>query len=582
MTEELSAFCREQVYPAYEQYLEYFSKWPSDPEEKPYDSLYKGRDFLVKLLDSIEALDKMADPLWGLLIASLRLQLGKNYIDCEEKDSGERQLKECLKLLSDKEPRPDEVVVLMQVHNQQGILWADRSEPDKALEHLLHAQTLYENYMGRARPPSPSLEDSVLRDPMSLRDNEKGWDSMESLHTHTLYYLAQVYTNTGDSEKGAKYCHATLKRQLESGQYDAIGWSLHCATLSQYYISNNHFAQARHCLASVDHVLAKWKDANQDKMAADEQLKEKYDQTIADVCCCWIKYCISILTVAVSHKKLTTEEETETAPDNSTNGKTKMEDLVEFQVEKQVEKFQQLSVDDLEARIAVDPPTNFEQARSYFLFAQEKVEHAKSFFVLDSYASNYAAIVQDHSSLFRLLASFEQEVDRKCKMQKRRIDMLGDIDNQLNPQHYLVVCRQLSFELGEAYYELAELKMTILEKIPPTRQSISKINRLLQSSSSNFHKFVESFSAKEIEYDVPEDYLYSFVMARLWEARIFTRFVSSGNEEEKANIRKALSLYQWIVKFTDKHEAIKPQIQSELDICCEMIELLPNKIALLK
>ena len=124
--------------------------------------------------------------------------------------------------------------------------------------------------------------------------------------------------------------------------------------------------------------------------------------------------------------------------------------------------------------------------------------------------------------------------------------------------------------------------MTILEKIPPTRQSISKINRLLQSSSSNFHKFVESFSAKEIEYDVPEDYLYSFVMARLWEARIFTRFVSSGNEEEKANIRKALSLYQWIVKFTDKHEAIKPQIQSELDICCEMIELLPNKIALLK
>jgi len=36
-------------------------------------------------------------------------------------------------------------------------------------------------------------------------------------------------------------------------------------------------------------------------------------------------------------------------------------------------------------------------------------------------------------------------------MHKRRIDMLLALVKDLNPQYFLAVCRQLDYELGEAY-----------------------------------------------------------------------------------------------------------------------------------
>lgn len=70
----------------------------------------------------------------------------------------------------------------------------------------------------------------------------------ESLHTHTLYYLAQVYGKLEMSMESAGYCHVTLKRQLETKQYDQIEWSLNCATLAQYYLTVHDYVSARHCL----------------------------------------------------------------------------------------------------------------------------------------------------------------------------------------------------------------------------------------------------------------------------------------------------------------------------------------------
>lgn len=73
--------------------------------------------------------------------------------------------------------------------------------------------------------------------------------------THTLYYLAQVNTAVGQSEKGAMYCHTTLLRQLETGQYDPVDWALNCATLSQYYITQGNYMLSRHCLGKCRPIL---------------------------------------------------------------------------------------------------------------------------------------------------------------------------------------------------------------------------------------------------------------------------------------------------------------------------------------
>ena len=73
--------------------------------------------------------------------------------------------------------------------------------------------------------------------------------------THTLYYLAQVNAAMGQSEKGAMYCHTTLLRQLETGQYDPVDWALNCATLSQYYITQGNYMLSRHCLGKCRLIL---------------------------------------------------------------------------------------------------------------------------------------------------------------------------------------------------------------------------------------------------------------------------------------------------------------------------------------
>lgn len=59
--------------------------------------------------------------------------------------------------------------------------------------------------------------------------------------------------------------------------------------------------------------------------------------------------------------------------------------------------------------------------------------------------------IQDHSQLFKLISFFEIDFERRCKMHKRRVDMLADMLDGLNRQHFLTICRQLMFELAETY-----------------------------------------------------------------------------------------------------------------------------------
>lgn len=48
---------------------------------------------------------------------------------------------------------------------------------------------------------------------------------------------------------------------------------------------------------------------------------------------------------------------------------------------------------------------------------------------MDGYVTDHIEILQDHSALFRSLAFFEEDLEKRCKMHKRRIDMLEPICN---------------------------------------------------------------------------------------------------------------------------------------------------------
>ena len=593
--EELQRVLKEEVYPRFLSVEGLVKQWPDDPEDHPYDSLYKAREILESLHKTAESAcdGRKEEETWSTLLASLAFQLGRNYADCSEPASAEVQFQAVVDRLKPFPLHPDCVVLLMQASNHIGVIWAERRENEKALACLLQSKVYYNDYKACSDAPPPSSETRYLQEEQPDESGEEGdatsveerWKHFEMVHTYTLYFLAQVYGNMGESDTSALYCHATLCRQLESKQFDGIDWSLNSAALSQYFITNGQFAQGRHCLCSAERVLADWEKGREEELSSDSW-REKVDQTRADLSRCWIKYCINGL--KESREKTKDEQGGGegmggASVDDSCGPHDGGEAGVEAEAEV-MERFQGLDVSDLEERVPAVLAMTFEAARAYFLFAQQCVESAKAFFTLESHASDYAAIVQDHSSLFRLLSQFELDPERKCRMHKRRADMLSDLTNQLNPQHFLVICRQCQYELGEIYYEMADLKIVLAtEKDSPPPQAVAKINRLLSSSMTQFQQFVDSFqSTGPNTIDVPEEYLRSCVMAQLWIARSHTRFIVTSTQAEAANVKASLAAYQWVLDLAEKNPAAKESCNKELDICKEMVQLLPGKLAKLK
>ena len=562
----LKHFLEEEVLSRYKEVNELKKAWPNDPENKPFESLYKARKIMEDLhskLISLHADTEEEAKVAELTLLAIKFELGKNYADSEEPSTAERYFQECVVVLRMNPVDHTNVTLMMQAGNKLGIVWAERSENVKALEHLLRSKEVYDEYKSRNVPPAPFTEAQSLMDAEAVCDTDL-WKNLESIHTHTLYFLAQVYSNIGEHETAANYCCTTLDRQIQSKEFDGIDWALNAASLSQFYITRQLFREGRHCLSSADRVLRDWQKTEEDNLAKKEELREKLEQAQADLSRCWIKYSINALQSASEEKK-----------DDESSQKGVSVKEIAF-------KFEGLNVAEMEALVPVEPIETFDQARAYFLFGQEHVLLAKAFFTLDSHASDYASIVQDHSTLFRLLSLFENDIGRKCRMHKRRIDMLSDVINQLNPQHFLVICRQCHYELGEVSYEMADLKMTVAAQsnAPPQTQPLNKINKFLLSAIEHFEIFTNSFKMGE-RLDVPEDYFHSYIMAKLWVGRAQGKILFTSAEEERRNMQKSLSLYREIVDFAKVHPKVEEICGKELQMCKEMVELLPAKIAML-
>ncbi|XP_014674755.1 PREDICTED: KIF1-binding protein homolog [Priapulus caudatus] len=116
------------------------------------------------------------------------------------------------------------------------------------------------------------------------------------------------------------------------------------------------------------------------------------------------------------------------------------------------------------------------------------------FYSLYNQALDYTELACDSSLLYKLLKFFESDFERKLKMHKRRVNALQGVLGELNPRHYLLVCRQLTYEIAEAYGETLDIKMAIVkeQQTTPSPHAISKINLLCAECIHNFELFLDS------------------------------------------------------------------------------------------
>ncbi|KAG7462765.1 hypothetical protein MATL_G00188270 [Megalops atlanticus] len=481
----------------------------------------------------------------------------------------------------------ENVSLFIHVRNQLGVLWAGRDEIEKAQGFLEAAESMYTTYMKEVGQPPMDLTEFFMAKEDALSQQEKT-KRFEMAYTHTLYYLAQVYKNLEQFEKAGRYCHSTLQRQLEFNQFVPLEWAINAATLSQYYITKSRYMEGRHCLAAATVIAGLAGEVPSEAAAqeneADCEKREQLRQKRAEIARCWIKYCLNLLQDA---KKLLEDNIGELDLDRQAELKR-----ARRQEEEEKEKGRKSavlfgssdtfdSICSLEEKVSCAFPLDFEEARAIFLAGQAHVAEAREYFEMDGHVTDHIEILQDHSALFKALSFFEEDLERRCKMHKRRVDMLEPICKDLNAQYYLLICRQLQFELAETYYEMMDLKLAIANKQDELdAHTIKKFNHLCTASIKYYQMFLDSIRSPEGKFPekLEDDVLRPALVAKFRIARLHSRLISPSVSTQLENLSKSLECYNFVVHYCEENPEAKKSVETELELSEEMVSLLPLKI----
>uniref|UniRef100_A0A8C9ZK43 KIF-binding protein n=2 Tax=Sander lucioperca TaxID=283035 RepID=A0A8C9ZK43_SANLU len=603
----------------------------NDPENDPFRSKYKARELLREIhcsLKSFEAGEGEAErggeeigdqrpiepPVDGQLedgfgqgfsgdspaglraakLGAVEYYLGVNHVDTEELSAGQEHLMNCMKLLERCRVSSENVSLFIHVRNQLGILWAGRDETETAQGFLETAESIYQRYIKEDGSPPTDMAEYFTTEEKLLTHQERT-KRFELAYTHTMYYLAQVYKNLGETERAATYCHSTLQRQLQLNQYSPMEWALNAATLSQYYITKGRYMEGRHCLSAATVISGLAGEVPSEAAAQESETeserREQLMQKRAEIARCWIKYCLNVLQ---DSKKLLEDSigELDTDRQEELKRARRREEEEEEKGRKSALLFGSEdtfdSIVSLEEKVRCLLPLDFAEARAVFLVGQNYVTQAKEYFQMDGYVTDHIEILQDHSALFRALAFFEEDLERRCKMHKRRVDMLEPICNDLNSRYYLMIRRQMMFELAEIYNEMMDLKLTLANRQADTQSldnhTIKKFNHLCSASAKYFQMFLDSLCSPEgkIPEHLEEEVLRPALVARFRLARLHSRLISSSPSVQLENLDKSLENYKYVVQYCEAHPEAKATVETELELSTEMVGLLPLKINRLK
>ncbi|XP_066456742.1 KIF-binding protein isoform X1 [Eleutherodactylus coqui] len=560
----------------------------SDPENEPYRSKYRARELLreVRALLGPEEDDEAAR------LGVVEFRLGVNHTETEEMSAGEEHLVKAARLLERCRLSHDCVSVYIQAENNLGILWADRGEIIIAQTYLESAESLYCQYMKKIGKPPLDPDEHFTSEEQRLTEQERA-KRFEKVYTHTLYYLAQVYKHLKQDEKAAQYCHTTLQRQLEYDGYNPVEWAINAATLSQYYLGKQCYMEARHCLSAANVILSKAGQIPSPEAAkeTDEAEQERLDhlsQKKAEIARCWVKYCLNLL--ADARKKLEDNiGELDADLQEELKAERKKQEDEKEKGRKKAVLFGSSDVYDsilaVEEKVDCSLPLDFKEAREVFLVGQNYINEAKEYFQLDGHVTDHIEVIQDHSALFKILAFFEEDYERRCKMHKRRVDMLEPLCKELNPQYYLLVCRQLQFELADTYYEMMDLKVAIGNKLDELdSHTIKKINSLVQAAIKFYEMFLDSLRSpdKKFPEKLEEDVVRPALVAKFHIARLYGKLITTDAKKQLENMQTSLSYYTFLVDYCAENEEAIKSVETELELTKEMVALLPARMERLR
>ncbi|XP_076245249.1 KIF-binding protein [Calliopsis andreniformis] len=548
----------------------------SEPYKIKYQAIEKLKTMetdLVNILASVPKNEKSGEEI--IMLSMVHLNLGLLHAGTEELKASEEQFMKCIELLKGKELDPEAVLPILHALNQLGIIWSQWNEPTKAKTFLDRAEQIYNDFINTREDPVNVIQNFYIE---NTKDKLNPKEMLEKVHTLTLYYLAQVYRFLQDHHKFAIYCHMTLRGQLGRNvimpDLDYIDWALNAATLSQYFMENDGFSQARHHLAAASCILQKYEDILKEKTEINGESEalsaewENFKHRSADVARCWAAY--GILLMSLSKDRLL-EDETEQSDSKDLSKSTVPKDLTFNVLEKEIEQIANQITD----KYLLD----FSDAKLVFLNTQKWLEQAKTYYTLENHASDHVSIVQDVSQAYKYLLFFEEDKDRQAKMHKKRINALESVVKELNPQYYKSACRQIWFELGEIYSDILDLKLDRLNssKEKPAPQTLMKINQLAKNSIQNFQSFLNSIETRNNDSGIkefPDDLMQPALFCYFYIGRLYKKIITPNETAKLENAQNSLNAFKFVIDYCNKYPKAAEVMRVELNHCKEFVNLL--------
>lgn len=562
-----------------------------DPN-KIYERKTKAIEILMEIL---EALTHCKETLCTVAAAITHLNIGILQADLEDTPLATEYFRKCIDLLEESKLTPEGILPAISANNQLGLIYAQRGSYEEAKDFLKQAEGLYIKFTEDIR-----LDPVHMVTIMGIEEIEGDLCAesiLEKLHTLTLYYLAQVCRELDDKCNFALYCHRTLSKQLSQNKItqdlDYVDWALNAATISQYFIEQDKFPQARHHLAAASYILEKYLEIlkvkgtreTSESIAAEY---ENYDHRSANVARCWAKYGIALL--GASKERLLKKAEQD---DQDSKSEKVPNEICKYP---QTEIMEDPRFVDLEPELELITNEitdmymlDFNDARPVFLNVRKWLDKAKEYYTFENHASDYAWIAQDLSQAYKYLAFFEDSEERQARMHKRRIDILEEVVDGLCSRFYRIICREIWIELAETYSEILDLKIDRLQATDekPTAQLVAKIERLTRSSIKHYQSYLDSLETSKSESGVEsfsDDLLYPALYTYFHIGRLYNKIITSDLQKKIENMQKSIDAYSFVVNYYDKHPAKQEKLGKYefIQLSKEFVTLLPLTLDRLK
>ena len=458
-----------------------------------------------------------------------------------------------------------------EIFNNLGIIYYNRGEIKKGLEHLAKAEQIYKTFFLNLSQNKESkynfsndlsfflnnLNNECTKNMLfnfETTDFEKNKKIFEHNYTLTIFYFAQAFTKLNFRKKAIHFCSVTLKRQIENNEYDVKDAVNNCINLSDFYLESQNFAQTEYILRCALFLIPK--DKTQKK-----KLRASVQAQLG-------KYFLERLKLALLLMRKNT----------SISNENNLEDLLNKK------KFIIENLKDVKFPEIKDVQ-NLEDAKSLFRKGNTQLKRALEIFVMDGYVTDHIKIIQTISQLYKYLIFFEPDNARIFAMEDRRINLLEPIVKAINHKVYVIQWQEISLELAEIFCEIFESNYEIFRRNPKQfdQKIIEEINEYAKKSLFYYEDiigYIENEYGKETEKKY-EDFI-TIITIKSNIARLYSKIIFLNDIKKRVDsLKKSLDIYNQVYKLLKESKNIfgdKEELKENLNMCEEMIGMLPIKI----